>query len=50
MANKPSFAEEFEKNLNDLDAELGNIQKSAEEIFQKMCVILRIYPINNKIL
>jgi|tagenome__1003787_1003787.scaffolds.fasta_scaffold7611489_1 hypothetical protein len=39
MANKLSLADEFEKNLNELDLELNNIQKCAQEIFQKMYVI-----------
>ncbi|CAG8495927.1 7932_t:CDS:2 [Funneliformis caledonium] len=36
MANKLQTAEDYEKSLFELDAELDNIQKCAEEIFHKI--------------
>lgn len=33
------IVDDFEKNLNDLDSELDNIQKCAQEILQKVYVI-----------
>jgi hypothetical protein len=39
MSNKLPLVDEFEKTLNELDSELDNIQKCAQEILQKVYVI-----------